>query len=371
MMNSSDPDKPASTPGLPPERQQQSQAPVLSSRVRDVLSNPNIRLPSATGYRSVTEKVRPVSSGQRLRQAATVAAVLLLIGVSIVAVRNVVGIDGTATGPQSMDVHLNVRPGKIAVDEAGYIYIAGEEGDYSGYGVWKLAPGWNEGTKLPFPDDGMHAMGVTVDTAGRIYVTTFRGNVLVLTPETGEVRKYPIDDQGDLGDIAVDSTGNVVGAGSRSDAGRTSSWVWTLNTATGAVTRLPFPESGAKYQVAVGPSGEIYAASGCNGVSVNWVWKLEAGAAQPVKIPDMPRCPGLLAVDPAGNLYFGDQAFPAILMMVPAGWAHGFTLPMRHLSQTYDLAVDHAGNVYALSVDLYPTQFTLETLTMEALAAQS
>ncbi|WP_078286460.1 histidine kinase, partial [Mycobacteroides chelonae] len=353
----------ASTSGPSPVRQKQSQAPVLSSHVRDVLSNPNIRLPSATGYRSVTEKVRPVSSGPRLRQAATVAAVLLLIGVSIVAVRNVVGVDGTATGPQSKDVHLNVHPDKIAVDKAGDIYIAGEKGDYSEYGVWKLAPGWNEGTKLPFPDDGMRAMGVTVDAAGRIYVTTFRGNVLVLTPDTGEVRKYPIDDQGDLGDIAVDSAGNVVGAGSRSDAGRTSSWIWTLNTATGAVTRLPFPESGAKYQVAVGPSGEIYAASSCNDVSVNWVWKLEAGAAEPAKIPDMPRCPGLLAVDPAGDLYVGDQGYPNTLMMVPAGWAHGYTLPMRHRSHTYDLAVDHAGNVYGVSVDPY-SQFTLETLTL-------
>ena len=96
---------------------------------------------------------------------------------------------------------------------------------------------------------------------------------------------------------------------------------------------------------------------------MNWVWKLEAGAAEPVKIPDMPRCPGLLAVDPAGDLYVGDQGYPNTLMMVPAGWAHGFTLPMRHRSHTYDLAVDQAGNVYGVSVDSY-SQFTLEALTL-------
>lgn len=368
-------DSAAPTSGLPSVRRKQPDAPALSQHIRDVLSNPNITLPPAVGYRSVTEKVPPISAGQRswraasagqwFRWATIAATVLLLIGVSVVAVRNLVGIDGTATGPLSEDVHLNVRPDKIAVDEAGDLYIAGEEWDSSGYGVWKLAPGWNEGTKLPFPDDGMRAMGVTVDTAGRIYVTTLRGNVLMLTPDTGEVRKYSIDDQGDLGDIAVDSAGNVVAVGSRSDAGRTSSWIWTLNTATGAVTRLPFPESGAKYQVAVGPSDEIYAASSCNDVAVNWVWKLEAGAAQPVKVPDMPRCPGLLAADPAGNLYVGDWGSPATLMMVPAGWAHGFILPMRHLSQTYDLTVDQAGNVYALSMDSASHTATLEKLTVQ------
>lgn len=365
----------APTSGLPPVRRKQPDVPALSPHIQDVLSNPNITLPPAVGYRSVTEKVPPISTGQRswraasagqwLRWAAIAATVLLLIGVSVVAVRNLMGIDGTATGPQSMDVHLNVRPDKIAVDEAGSIYIAGLELDYSKYGVWKLSPGSNEGTKLPFPDDGMRAMGVTVDSAGRIYVTTLHGSVLVLTPDTGDVHTYPVDDQGNLGDISVGSDGNVVGVGSRSDAGRISSWIWRLNTATGAVTRLPFPDSGAEYRVAVGPSGEVYAASSCNDVAMNWVWKLEVGVAQPVKIPDMPRCPGLLAVDPAGNLYVGDWGSPATLMMVPAGWTHGFTLPMRHLSQTYDLTVDQAGNVYALSMDSASHTATLEKLTVQ------
>ncbi|EIT90270.1 putative transmembrane serine/threonine-kinase H domain protein [Mycobacteroides abscessus 4S-0726-RB] len=365
----------------PPVRQNQPEVPGLSSRVREVLSNPNVAFPTAVGYRSVTEKVPPISAGQRswraasigqrLRWAAIAATVLLLIGMSIVVARNVVGIDGTATGPQSEDVHLTIRPESIAVDDAGNTYIAGMEWDYSNYRVWKLAPASTEVTKLPFPDDGMRPMGVAVDSAGRIYVTTLRRNVLVLAPDTGEVRKYPIHDQGDLADIAVDSIGNVVGVGSRSDAGRTSWWIWTLNTETSVVTRLPFPDSGDPYHVAIGPSGEVYAASGCLGidgkfVETNWVWRLDVGATEPVKTPlGRGTCPRLLAVDPAGNLYVENYGTPSTLIMVPAGWAAGFTLPMRHLKQTYDFAADRVGNIYGVSADIYAGTATLEKLTIQ------
>ena len=158
----------------------------------------------------------------------------------------------------------------------------------------------------------------------------------MLAPDTGEVRSYTVPDQGNLGNIAVDGSGNVFGVGGRGSVW----WVWALNTGTGAVNRLPFPESGAEYHVAVGPSGEVYAASGCKAVDgkflhTDWIWKLEVGASQPVKIPLALRCPKLLAADSAGNLYVLNSDAPPTLRMVPKGWTDSLTLPMRHLREIH------------------------------------
>lgn len=346
----------------PPVQQNYPQLPGLSEYARAVLANPQITLPPATGYRSVTEKPRPVGIGQRLRPAAVVAAVLLLAGVSTLMVRSVAGIAGTATGPQSEDNYLSMHLARIAVDHSGNVYIAGTERNNLEPGVWKLGPGLREPMKMPFPDHVL-PVDVAVDSLGRIFVTTSLRDVVVLAPDTGDSRIYHIDDQGDLGDIAVDAAGNLVGVGNDNGVW----WVWTLNTTTGAVTRLPFPESRTSSYVAVGPSGAIYATSGCKGddgnfLHTDWVWKLEAGAAQPVKVPLGSRCPQMLAIDGAGNLYVEDYDTPPRLIVVPAGWSHGYTLPMRHLKDMYDFAVDQAGNLYGVAT-------TSDTTTLEKLTA--
>ena len=359
----------AAPTSVPPVPRKQPDAPALSPHILDALSNPNIVLPAVAGYRSVTEESRADSNARRLLQAAIAVAVLLLTGVSIVGAHSLAGVDGTATGPKSVDGYLTVHPERIAVDKAGNIYIAGRDWTSLQRGVWKLAPGSVEAMKLPFPDD-VPTLDVAVDSAGRIYVTTFSRDVSVLTPDTGEIRTYPVHDQGDLGDIAVDSTGNVFGVGTRTSARGGSWWVWKLDTATGAVSKLPFPDSGASYHVAIGPSGEVYATSGCKGVDdkflyTDWVWKLAVGAAEPAKIPLALRCPQLLTVDSAGNLYVEDYGSPSTLMMIPAGWASGCTLPMRHLDHTYDLTVDQAGNLYGVSVNADTQTATLEKLTVQ------
>lgn len=354
-----------------PVRQGKPRTPVLSAHVRDVLSDPQITLPAAAGYRSVTEKVPPVSIGRRLRPVGIVAAVLFLVGMSVLAVRSVLGIEGAATGPQSTDIPLRILPDRgSAVDKAGNVYILGQKWDYSNHGVWKLAPGSWTPTKLPFPDE-VFAQGVAVDAAGQVYVTTSRGNVAALSPDTGEVRTYPIPDQGNLKDIAVDASGNVIGVGSRSEAGHGVQWVWTLNTATGEVTRLPFPEGRDYYRVAVGPSGEVYATSGCVLLAggfqeTNWVWKLEAGATEPVKTPlGRARCPDELAVDSAGNLYVADRDYGPILLMVPQGWSNSIRLPMGDLKHMWDITVDGGGNVYAVIVDTDERTAALRKLAVQ------
>lgn len=349
----------------PPVQQNYPQLPGLSEYARAVLANPQITLPPATGYRSVTEKPRPVGMGTRLLPAAVVAAVLLLAGVSILVAHSVAGVEGTATGPKSVDDQLAFRSVKIATDRVGSVYIAGEEWAELRYGIWKFAPDSREPMKLPFPDD-VFAAGLAVDQEGRVYVTTSRGDVAVLAPDTGEVRSYTVPDQGNLGNIAVDGSGNVFGVGGRGSVW----WVWALNTGTGAVNRLPFPESGAEYHVAVGPSGEVYAASGCKAVDgkflhTDWIWKLEVGASQPVKIPLALRCPKLLAADSAGNLYVLNSDAPPTLRMVPKGWTDSLTLPMRHLPDTYALSVGQAGHVYGVSVGAGSQTATLEKLTIE------
>lgn len=98
----------------------------------------------------------------------------------------------------------------LAVDSVGNIYFTSLPGD-----VYKLAPGSDTATKLPFYDL-KSAWGVAVDAGGSVYVTDFRSNrVLKLPAGSQTTTALPFTGLDQPKGVAVDSAGNVYVADSQ------------------------------------------------------------------------------------------------------------------------------------------------------------
>lgn len=161
------------------------------------------------------------------------------------------------------------NPAGVAVDAAGNVYVTDRaetverlhsRGDVDR--VWKLAPGANAPSALPFP--GLHQPeGVAVDTAGDVYVVADTGDVahprkgvFKLEPGTSLPTLLPFTDVSGLGEVAVDASGDVYVTGENQ--------VYELTPGANTPTPLPFSGLSAPRAVAIAGDGSVLVADGAD-----------------------------------------------------------------------------------------------------------
>ncbi|ART68522.1 hypothetical protein BTO20_07980 [Mycobacterium dioxanotrophicus] len=159
------------------------------------------------------------------------------------------------------------NPAGVAVDTAGNVYVTDRaetverlhsRGDVDR--VWKLAPGANAPTALPFP--GLHQPDdVAVDAAGDVYVLADTGDVthpakgvLKLAPGASTPTLLPFTDVSLLGELAVDTTGDVYVTGEHQ--------VYELAPGADTPTPLPFTGLSEPSAVAVADDGSVVVTDG-------------------------------------------------------------------------------------------------------------
>jgi DNA-binding beta-propeller fold protein YncE len=193
-------------------------------------------------------------------------------------------------------------PHGVAVDAAGNVYVA----DSHTNRVLKLTAGSGTQTVLPFTDLDLFTggviddfiAGVAVDTAGTVYVVDyFHGRVVKLAAGSSSQTVLPQTGRwgSPIGDVAVDSAGNVYAGFSRSHY-RGPSDRYLLKLAPGSDTWTTLPSAGSGRFAAVDTAGNVYVIAG-------GVLKLAPGSDRWTQLPGMPPFidPLGLAVDPRGN----------------------------------------------------------------------
>jgi serine/threonine-protein kinase len=224
------------------------------------------------------------------------------------------------------------RPGDVAVDAAGNLYVT----DTSNSRVLKLAPGSATQAVLPFTGVS-HPGGLAVDAAGNLYVLD-NNRVLKLAPGSATQAVLPFTGLNGLYRVAADTAGNLY----VTDPGNDQDRVVKLAAGSATPTVLPFTGLDQPIGVAVDTGGDLYVVDPGN----NRVLKLAVGSATPTVLPFTGlRDPEGVAVDTAGNLYVTDTGNSRVLELAP-GSPTQTVLPFTGLNTPTDVAVDTAGNVY-------------------------
>jgi sugar lactone lactonase YvrE len=223
-------------------------------------------------------------------------------------------------------------PTGVTVDTAGNVYVTdGENGR-----VLKLPTGSTTQTELPFT--GLKApWDVDIDAAGNVYVTDPRNHrVLKLAAGSTAQTELPFPGLKFPNGVAVDAAGNVYVTDS--DTNR------VLKLAAGATSPIELPFTGLKYAngVAVDTGGDIYVTD----TDANRVLKLAAGATSPIELPFTGLSgPTDVGVDTGGNVYVTSSHTNRVLKLA-AGSNAQTELPFTDLSGPTGVAIDNAGNVY-------------------------
>ncbi|WP_329408199.1 serine/threonine-protein kinase PknD [Nocardia vinacea] len=229
-------------------------------------------------------------------------------------------------------------PTGVTVDTAGNVYIT----DMGNDRVMKLAAGASTPTPLPFT--GLkNPQDVTVDTAGNVYVSdTSNDRVMKLAAGGSAPTPLPFPGLKDPHGVAVDSVGDVYVADRGNDR------VMKLTADGSALTTLPLMGLQGPDSVAVDTAGNVYVTE----LGTEHVTRLAAGASAPTIFPFTGlKDPQGLAVDAAGNVYVVDWGNKWVVMMA-AGASTPTPLPFTGLKNPQGVAVDTAGDVYV--TDLGP-----------------
>ncbi|MGO9508832.1 MAG: serine/threonine-protein kinase PknD [Mycobacterium sp.] len=217
------------------------------------------------------------------------------------------------------------RPGGVAVDRAGNVYVA----DAGNSRVLELAAGASGPTVLSFTGLS-NPTGVAVDAARTVYVIS-NNEVLKLPAGASSTVELPVSLNGPHG-LAVDSAGNLYIAAGNS--------VLKLPAGSSATIELPFTGLSDPSGVAVDGAGAVYVADSGN----NRVLKLAGGAIQNPPFTGLNKPDGV-AVDSAGAVYVADSGNNRVLKLA-AGSSRPTVVPSAGLSGPSGVAVDASGNVY-------------------------
>ncbi|MCV7086515.1 hypothetical protein H7H52_12350 [Mycolicibacter hiberniae] len=231
------------------------------------------------------------------------------------------------------------RPGGVAVDRAGNIYVA----DTGNARVLKLPVGSNRQAMLPFTGL-LNPDSVAVDQAGNVYVTDYGSNsVLKLSGKSKKQTKLPFTGLKAPTGTAVDVAGNVY----VTDYGNHRALILMAGSKAPVELKLPFVGLTAPTGIAVDQAGNKY----LTGYGNAQVLKLLAGSSTPVKLPFTrftgPNPPNGVAVDTKGNVYVVDGLHQRVVELpaqstrqVELAFGTGAGNPRS------GVAVDRAGNVY-------------------------
>jgi DNA-binding beta-propeller fold protein YncE len=301
--------------------------------------------------RAAAEPSTPIPRVSRRTKIALLSAAGAVVAIVVV---GVVAVGGHRSSPPSPQVVLPFDlsdPTGVTVDSAGAVYVC----DYKRKQVLKLPPGSNRSEVLV--GEGLLApTGVAVDGLGNVYVADFVANadflrsagvVMKFEVAPGEVtgRSLPIAGLvGSIGDVAVDSAGTVYVTQPLFAA------VLQLPADSTTSTKLSFPglNGGGWARVnglAVDGANSVYVVYSPD-INKSQVLKLAHGATASTQLPFAGLShPAGVAVDTAGNVYVADSGNHRVLKLA-AGSNTPTELSFTGLSDPYGVAVDTAGNVY-------------------------
>ncbi|MFI7669132.1 serine/threonine-protein kinase PknD [Nocardia sp. NPDC049526] len=291
-------------------------------------------------------RLSPKTAGL-LAAAAVVVAVVAAVAV-VIGVRPESGGGGnsptTIASAYSSQISLPFTgvslPTGVSVDTAGNVYVT----DMGNDRVVKLAAGASTPTPLPFT--GLkNPQGVAVDTAGNIFVTdTSNDRVVMLAAGASTPTPLPFTGLKSPEGVAVDMSGDVYVA----DQGNNR--VMRLAPGASAPTTLPFTELQNPHGVAVDTAGNVYVTE----LGTERVMRLAAGASAPTTLPFSGlKDPQGVAVDTAGDVFVVDWDNKWVVMLA-AGASTPTPLPFTGLKNPQDVAVDMAGNVYVTDLGSDP-----------------
>ena len=261
-----------------------------------------------------------------------------------------VGLTGTGTSPllafqpavQSTVKLSNVpNPAAIAVDGAGNLYVVNSNTNATS--IVEIPANGGAQITLPFSNvDG--PIAVAVDAAGNVYVTNSfysTQNVVKLSPQ-GAQSIVPTNGLNAAGGITIDTAGDVYIA----DSGNNRV---VKVTAAGTQTTLPFTGLNDPQGLALDAAGNLYVADYFN----NRVVKLTPAGVQSVVASGLGQPTGV-AIDGAGDIYVANNLDQDIVEITPQNQAQQtpLTLPTTTLDTPSGVAVDAAGNVYIDDVGL-------------------
>ncbi|OBB88080.1 serine/threonine protein kinase [Mycobacterium colombiense] len=229
-------------------------------------------------------------------------------------------------------IDFRLSPGGVTLDSAGNVYVT-SEGMY-GRAV-KLTSGSNATTVLPF--NGLYEpQGLAVDGAGTVYVADFNNRVISMAAGSNSQKELPFTGLNYPEGVAVDSQGAVY------VADRGNSRVVKLAAGSKNQTVLPFNGLNNPDGVAVDPAGNVYVADTDN----NRIVKLDAASNTPSALPfhDL-SVPWGIAVDNSGTIYVTEHDKNDVVKY-PQGATTGTALPFTGLNTPLAVTVDKDQNVY-------------------------
>ncbi|RAU91667.1 serine/threonine protein kinase [Mycobacterium colombiense] len=229
-------------------------------------------------------------------------------------------------------IDFRLSPGGVTLDSAGNVYVT-SEGMYGR--VVKLTSGSDATTVLPF--NGLYQpQGLAVDGAGTVYVADFNNRVLSMAAGSNDQKPLPFTGLNYPEGVAVDSQGAVY------VADRGNSRVVKLAAGSQNQTVLPFNGLNNPDGVAVDPAGNVYVTDTDN----NRVVKLDAASNTQSELPfrDV-SVPWGIAVDNSGTVYVTEHDKSDVVKYAP-GAATGTVLGFTGLNTPLAVMVDKDQSVY-------------------------
>lgn len=229
-------------------------------------------------------------------------------------------------------IDFRLSPGGVTLDSAGNVYVT----SMGMYGrVVKLTTGSDATTVLPF--NGLYQpQGLAVDGAGTVYVADFNNRVISMAAGSNSQKELPFTGLSYPEGVAIDSQGAVY------VADRGNSRVVKLAAGSNTQTVLPFNGLNNPDGVAVDPVGNVYVADTDN----NRVVKLDAASNTASELPfhDL-SVPWGIAVDNSGTVYVTEHDKSDVVKYAP-GATTGTVMPFNGLNTPLAVTVDKDQNVY-------------------------
>ena len=214
------------------------------------------------------------------------------------------------------------QPQGIAIDNAGNIYTANNDGE----NVSKITP---KGESTILGPNVLRPHGIAIDNFGNIYTTNpSSDNVTKITPKGESTILGPTDSQ-PYG-IAIDNAGNI----------------YTANIGANNVTKITpdgtstilGPTDSQPYGIAIDKAGNIYTAN----IGANNVSKITPDGTSTILGPTDSQPYGI-AIDKAGNIYTTNSGANNVSKITPNGTS---TILGSTGVGPEGIVIDKAGNIY-------------------------
>ena len=242
----------------------------------------------------------------------------------------------------------NSRPRDPYVDQQGRVWFVGQRGNYVAY----LEPESGEFKRYTI-EEGTYPHNLIVDREGQVW---FAGNRAAyigrLNPETGETTKFPMPNPAarDPHTLILNSEGNIwftVQGGN---------FIGRLNTQSGKVDLVEVPTSGARpYGIKLDAEGRPWVALfGSHKIATVDPQSVEL---EEIELPRQEARPRRLEITPDGNIWYVDYAGGRLGRLDPeTHQVKEWRLPGGAQSRPYGTASDDQGRIWVAESGLQPNR---------------